>query len=53
MVRKEQWRVLSNRKRLWGTKFIIAGDFNDILANEEKWGGIVREERGLKDLMNS
>ena len=36
MIKKEQWRVLSNRKRLWGTRYMVARDFNDILSNEEK-----------------
>ncbi|XP_027171528.1 uncharacterized protein LOC113771107 [Coffea eugenioides] len=55
MIRKEQWRVLSNRKRLWGTRYMIIRDFNDILSNEEKWEGVVSEERrfrDFKDFMN-
>ena len=36
MIRREQWRVISRRKRLWGDRYLIAGDFNDILSNEEK-----------------
>mgnify|MGYP004717959705 CR=1 FL=1 len=39
-IRKQQWKVLSERKRLWGKKFVIAGDFNDIVSNEEKWGDL-------------
>ena len=35
-IRKEQWRVLTDRSRLWGPKYLISGDFNDILSNEEK-----------------
>ncbi|XP_027127794.2 uncharacterized protein [Coffea arabica] len=35
-IRKEQWRVLTDRNRLWGSKYLISGDFNDILSNEEK-----------------
>nr|XP_027124324.1 uncharacterized protein LOC113741027 [Coffea arabica] len=46
-IRKQQWKVLKERKRLWGEKFVIAGDFNDIISNEEKWGGIQREEKSF------
>nr|XP_027122295.1 uncharacterized protein LOC113739247 [Coffea arabica] len=38
-IRKEQWKVLTLRQQLWGDKWLLAGDFNDILFNEEKWGG--------------
>ncbi|XP_027150198.1 uncharacterized protein LOC113750422 [Coffea eugenioides] len=48
-IRKEQWRVLRDRSRLWGDRFLIAGDFNDIVSNDEKWGGTIREKRSLKD----
>ncbi|XP_071925834.1 uncharacterized protein [Coffea arabica] len=48
-IRKEQWRVLTDRSRLWGSKYLISGDFNDILSNEEKWEGVFREERSFKD----
>ncbi|XP_071900968.1 uncharacterized protein [Coffea arabica] len=48
-IRKEQWRVLRDRSRLWGDRFLIAGDFNDIVSNDEKWGGTIREERSLRD----
>nr|XP_027121394.1 uncharacterized protein LOC113738404 [Coffea arabica] len=48
-IRKEQWKVLANRKRLWGDRWMIAGDFNDLVSNEEKWGGIRREEKSFHD----
>ncbi|XP_071940395.1 uncharacterized protein [Coffea arabica] len=48
-VRKQQWKVLENRKRLWEERWMIIGDFNDIISNEEKWGGTTREERSFQD----
>ncbi|XP_071905690.1 uncharacterized protein [Coffea arabica] len=48
-IRKQQWKVLTVRKQLWGDKWLLAGDFNDILSNEEKWGGRARDERSVKD----
>lgn len=43
-IRKEEWKVLKRRKVLWGPKWILVGDFNDILSMKEKWGGRHREE---------
>lgn len=48
-VRKNQWKVVKDRSRLWGEKWIIMGDFNDIVSNEEKWGGRTREDWSFKD----
>ena len=41
--------MIKERKRLWGTRWIIAGDFNDIVYNEKKWGGRMRAERTFKE----
>ena len=48
-TRKNQWKVLNERKRLWGQRWIVAGDFNDIVSNEEQWGGRRREEWTFRD----
>ena len=48
-IRKQQWKVLTARRQLWGDKWLLAGDFNDILTNEEKWGGNARAERSFKE----
>ncbi|KAL3530647.1 hypothetical protein ACH5RR_009969 [Cinchona calisaya] len=49
LARRGQWKVIQRRKLLWGDCFAIAGDFNDILSNEEKWGGRMREEWTFQD----
>ena len=36
--------MIGERKGLWENKRLIAKDFNDIVSNEEKWGGKAREE---------
>ncbi|XP_071902886.1 uncharacterized protein [Coffea arabica] len=48
-ISKEQWRVLRDRSRLWGDRYMIAGDFNDIVSNGEKWGSVFREESSFRD----
>lgn len=37
------------RKRLQGQKWLVIGNFNDIISNQEKWGGRVRDEWTFKD----
>ncbi|XP_027096192.1 uncharacterized protein [Coffea arabica] len=48
-IRKQQWQVIERLKRLWGERWLIAGDFNDIVSNEEKWGGSSRLESSFQD----
>ncbi|XP_071912179.1 uncharacterized protein [Coffea arabica] len=48
-VRRGQWEVLNRRKVGWGDKWIIIGDFNDIISNDEKWGGRRRDNRSFHD----
>ncbi|XP_071902765.1 uncharacterized protein [Coffea arabica] len=48
-VRKKQWDIVTERKKAWGDKVIIIGDFNDIKCKEEKWGGRDRDEWTFTD----
>lgn len=49
IMRRAQWEMLSSRKGLWGSDWMIAGDFNDIASQAEKWGGRTREEKSFHD----
>ena len=35
-TRREQWKYIEQRKRIWGDRWIVTRDFNDIRSNEEK-----------------
>ena len=48
-IRRNQWEVIERRKVLWGQRWLISGDFNDIASNDEKWGGRRREEGSFRD----
>lgn len=38
-IRQDQWEILKARRRFWGAKWILRGDFNDIISHEDKiWG---------------
>ncbi|GER55597.1 non-ltr retroelement reverse transcriptase [Striga asiatica] len=40
--REQQWAFLEDSKEQWGPCWLIAGDWNDIVDNEEKRGGVRR-----------
>lgn len=46
-IRKMQWDVVNRRKRLWGSKWIIAGDFNYSLK-PRKVGGRIRSQGSME-----
>lgn len=45
--RRLQWEYLKSRKNAWGTRWAVGGDFNDILRQEDKQGGIKRLENSF------
>lgn len=51
-IRKDQWRELLNKRRNWGEKWFLGGDFNDILQIEEMKGGNKRKEFTMKPFRN-
>ncbi|XP_027067539.1 uncharacterized protein [Coffea arabica] len=51
-VRKHQWKTIEEKKREWGEKWAVMGDFNDISSNGEKWGGRERSEGSFRDFNN-
>lgn len=48
-VRREQWKVVTRRSILWGKYWAIMGDLNDIISNNEKWGGTQRVKVRFQD----
>lgn len=49
LKRREQWNALELLFRGYAGKLLVAGDFNDITSNEEKWGGLLRSESTFID----
>ena len=47
-IREQQWKTIENRTAVWGMNWMRAGDMNDILSNDEKWGGNLRGERSIR-----
>ncbi|CAA0809638.1 Unknown protein, partial [Striga hermonthica] len=50
--RQYQWDLLLRHSLRWGELWFIGGDFNDIICNEEKKGGLVRGEGSFRDFRN-
>ncbi|XP_071921847.1 uncharacterized protein [Coffea arabica] len=51
-IRQKQWENLSDRKRLWNNRIVLIGDFNDIISNDEKWGGKTGESWSFSKFKN-
>lgn len=61
-IRKTQWECLKQKRFGWGRRWILGGDFNDIMCHEDKAGGRRRldssfthfrtfiREMGMKDV---
>ncbi|KAF5471486.1 hypothetical protein F2P56_008274 [Juglans regia] len=53
--RKESWSLLNSLKPAANIGWCIVGDFNEILTNDEKWGGRARPEGQMelfREVMN-
>ncbi|KAH7842530.1 hypothetical protein Vadar_006447 [Vaccinium darrowii] len=50
--RKNLWRVLTKKARVITEPWVLMGDFNCILSNEEKWGGEEKAEWEMADFRN-
>lgn len=37
--RLKQWEILKSMKQMWGPRWVIESDFNDIKNNKEKVAG--------------
>lgn len=47
--RKEQWKELIEKKKMWSEKWIVGRDFNDIKSQSEKKEGRVRNLHSFED----
>lgn len=46
-VRQEQWEELKKRKQVWGIRWVLGGDFNEIKNQEKKRKGTERSENSF------
>ncbi|CAA0830826.1 Unknown protein, partial [Striga hermonthica] len=49
VVRARQWEVLVRHSLTWGSFWFLCGDFNDILCQADKNGGVRREEASFSN----
>ncbi|XP_022841874.1 uncharacterized protein LOC111365549 [Olea europaea var. sylvestris] len=50
--RMETWNLLKRLKRNSSEAWLVFGDFNEILSNEEKWGGRDRPRQQLENFQH-
>ncbi|GER55493.1 DNAse I-like superfamily protein [Striga asiatica] len=50
--RSRQWEFLEQRKSSWGDGWVIAGDWNDLVSNDEKRGGLSRNSSSFVGFQN-
>ncbi|CAA0811024.1 Unknown protein, partial [Striga hermonthica] len=51
-TRKLQWSTLIRHSLRWGRIRFVEGDFNDILSNQDKRGGRLRDHNSFRDFQN-
>lgn len=43
-TRRMQWDILKRKRGAWGKRWVLGGDFNEIISQDDKRGGIQRTE---------
>lgn len=51
-IRQRQWQILTDRRKFWNGNRVYTGDLNDIISNDEKWGGRIRENWSFRAFKN-
>ncbi|KAM7258105.1 hypothetical protein ACFE04_013846 [Oxalis oulophora] len=52
-LRKHSWLHLQNLKSASNLPWLVGGDFNEILSNEEKWGGRLKPKRQMESFQRA